>query len=99
MNDRDEELDLILAPLRNECPTDLETRRWQRALDGMTTRRGADSKRRLILQLAAASLVGGLIGAALMSAFRTSNASSNDRFFTQETASDATMERIYVKLN
>lgn len=102
MDSRDEELDDMLAPLRGETPTALELKRWQAAIDAA----GAHERKRRSAyktwQLVAACVVSGMIGSWIFAKMQPSlpcRDADEQLMAHHEISSDATFERIHVKLD
>ena len=69
--ERDRELDLMLDSLRSDRPTELETKRWQIALRKRQSLRFLPKiSERPYLSLAAAAMLGIVLGAALVGALQ-----------------------------
>lgn len=90
MNNND--LDLLLAEYRNVKPTDLQTAKWKRAVRAELKPKRA---RTPWMQLAAASVVGFLVGGLVFSLGRMSATGGEENF--RNVASNETFEMVYVK--
>ncbi len=97
---RDNELDQLLKPLKNISPSDLQMQRWQSALAKNQSRDKkilSLSKIQWMMQLAAAVLVGVLIGAI---AFKNGDSANHlAQSMVQISLDDATFERSHDNLD
>lgn len=92
---KDKDLDLLLSEYRSQQTSDLQVQKWKRAVRRETNGRDR-SKKRLWIQLAAASIVGFLVGAI---AFKTSDQSALFKDLAQNNGDNATVEYVFTKTN
>lgn len=99
-DDRDNELDRLLKPLKNISPSDLQMQKWQSVLARNQSRDKkifSLSKIQWMMQLAAAVLVGVLIGAM---AFKNDDSANHlAQSMVQISLNDATFERSHDNLD
>ena len=96
---RDEELDELLKSLHDEKPADLQMRKWKNAVRAETSRGSAHSSmwKTQWMQLAAACLVGFLIGALVFGGFWVRD-ELGERF-AQYDFENATVDHVMIKTN
>lgn len=92
---KDKDLNLLLSEYRSQQTSDLQLQKWKRAVRRETNVRGR-SKKRLWIQLAAASIVGFIVGAI---AFKTSDQSTLFQNLAQNNGDNATVEYVFTKTN
>lgn len=92
---KDKDLDLLLSELRSQAPTELQTHKWKNAVRG-ELRTNRKSKKILWLQLAAASVVGFLVGAVV---FKSSKQEDSFQNLAQFDGDNATVEYVLTKTN
>lgn len=98
MNDRDDELDALLKPLRASNPSDSQIITWKRAVENETRIKVFKiTKSRMVLQMAAAMLLGILIGGALFKEMGKKN--GEFEVVTQNFHSNATFEYSHANLD
>ena len=96
MKERDEELDRFLETLRDEKPSELEMRRWEKSL-AKAGRQIAARRWQPAWQLIAAAFVGAVVGSGLLSIMRP--APAREEIAMEKFYDDATIERIHIKLD
>ena len=99
-DDRDNELDQLLGPLKRSSPNDLQTQKWKMAVMGegpKSSPRYLTYKMKWISQLAAAMFVGVMIGAMAFKNYSESVKSCN--LVAQISFDDATFERSHDNLD
>jgi hypothetical protein len=92
---KDKDLNILLSDYRKQEPTDLQVQKWKRAVRSEMSSK-VESKKKLWMQLAAASVVGFLIGAVVF------NSSKQDQFFQNVAKIDtenATVEYVFTNTN
>jgi len=99
-DDRDNELDQLLKPLKSASPNDLQMQKWKSAVQTNIRKRGrvySTSQTKLAFQLAAAMFVGAVIGAM---AFKSNQSSTQQpQSVVQISLDDATIERSHDNLD
>jgi hypothetical protein len=99
MDQRDDELDAILNPLRGNGPTDLEMRRWQSAVKAEE----ASPPKKILWQLLVACLIGAILGLAGARIIHYEHPicipSQNQELVNEDPGVNATFQLSYVKLD
>lgn len=91
---RDEELSQLLASLKQLQPPQAELQKWKTAMPARQASKTV-TKYQLAWQLVAATMIGFVLGAAVM---KTANQQMSQEW-TQEISRDATFERTHTNLN
>lgn len=99
-DDRDNDLDQLLKPLKAASPNDLQMQKWKSAVQDKTKKREKNystSRTKWAFQLAAAMFVGVVIGAM---AFKSNQSSTQQpQSVVQISLDDATIERSHDNLD
>ena len=98
MIDRDDELDKLLAPLKEQKPDDLQMQKWQNAIAAEAKKSFVTvARNKYVAQIAAAVVIGFIMGALL---WKNSRASSAEEVVAATfSESDATFERSHTNLD
>lgn len=92
---KDKDLGILLSEYRKQEPTDLQMQKWKRAVRSELSSK-KESKKTLWMQLAAASVVGFLIGAMV---FKSSKQDQMFQNVAQNETDNATVEYVFTKTN
>ena len=90
---KDNHLNTLLAELRKQNPTDFQVNKWKRMVQ-REIHQQKDTKMHLWLRLAAASIIGFLLGALVFSRPHVENPLEQ---LTQNSGEDATIEYVFTK--
>lgn len=98
MNNRDDELDALLKPLRTLSPNDLQMQAWQRAVGKQRSYQVIKVTRsRMVFQMVAAMFIGAVIGGAIMRGFYRER--SGSQLLVQNSFASATFENSHANLD
>lgn len=98
MNNRDDELDALLKPLREISPSDSKMKKWQHAVrENAYSHVYTVSRKRMVLQMVAAMVVGVIIGGVLVRELSKSN--NDSQILSNNIVASATYEQSHTNLD